>query len=399
MLKLDQIYKSAHLLKGVAVVTDLMKAPRLSDDFDMYLKMENLQVTGSFKVRGAYCKLSQLTEAEKKRGIIACSAGNHAQGVALSAQRAGISAMICLPDGAPISKIEATRRYGAEIVRVDGVYDDAYHRAITLQKQTGRTFIHPFDDLDVIAGQGTIGLEIMEQIPDADAIIVPVGGGGLISGVAFAVKSLCPRVKVYGVQAAGAPSMYQSVHHQKIEELRSVATIADGIAVKRPGDHTYELCNQYVDDIVTVTDDEISTAILTLLEEQKVITEGAGAASVAAAMFGKLPLQGKKVVSILSGGNIDVSILSRIITRGLIKSGRTTKLTISILDQPGELQRVCKIISDYNANVISIYHNRAEKDLKLNTCFLEVVIETRDHSHIAIIERALKDSGYEIIRD
>lgn len=399
MLTLDKIYYSARLLKDVAVVTDILKAPKLSNNCQLYLKMENLQLTGSFKVRGAYCKIAQLSDDEKKKGVIACSAGNHAQGVALSAQQAGISSMICLPDGAPISKIEATRRYGAQIVRVDGGYDEAYKRAKELQKETGRVFIHPFDDVYVIAGQGTIGLEIVTQLPDVDAVIVPIGGGGLISGVAYALKSVNPKIKVYGVQAAGAPSMLKSIKHGKIGELESAATIADGIAVKRPGENTYEICNRYVDGIATVNDDEISTAILSLLEDQKVVTEGAGAVSVAAVLFNKFPIEGKKVVAILSGGNIDVSILSKIITRGLIKTGRTANLTISILDQPGELQKVCGIISAHRANIISIYHNRVEKDLKMNSCFLEVVIETRDTEHIETISQALNKAGYDVLQD
>lgn len=399
MLTLDKIYYSARLLKDVAAVTDMLKAPKLSDNCQLYLKMENLQLTGSFKVRGAYCKIAQLSDEEKKKGVIACSAGNHAQGVALSAQQAGISSMICLPDGAPISKIEATRRYGAQIVRVDGGYDEAYKRAKELQKETGRVFIHPFDDVDVIAGQGTIGLEIVAQLPDVDAVIVPIGGGGLISGVAYALKSVNPKIKVYGVQAAGAPSMLKSIEHGKIGELESAVTIADGIAVKKPGENTYEICNKYVDGIATVNDDEISTAILSLLEEQKVVTEGAGAVSVAAVLFNKFPIEGKKVVAILSGGNIDVSILSKIITRGLIKTGRTANLTISILDQPGELQKVCGIISAHRANIISIYHNRVEKDLKMNSCFLEVVIETRDKEHIETISQALNKAGYDVLQD
>ena len=345
MLTLDRIYHASYVLKNVVRRTDLIYAPQINPDAQIFLKTENLQITGSFKVRGAYYKISQLSQEEKERGVIACSAGNHAQGVALAATKNDIRSLICLPDGAPISKVEAAKRYGAEICLVKGVYDDAYNRAVELQEESGATFIHPFDDPDVIAGQGTIGLELLEQLPDMDAVIVPVGGGGLISGVAFAIKSLNPNCKVYGVQAAGAPSMYNSIRHHQKEILDRVSTIADGIAVKNPGELTYALCEKYVDDIVTVTDDEISTAILALIEQQKLIAEGAGAVSVAAAMFNKVDIAGKKAACLLSGGNIDVTILSRVITRGLLKAGRSADLTIALQDKPGQLKDVSRIIA------------------------------------------------------
>ena len=316
MLTLDKIYHAAFTMKNVVRQTDLIYAPNLPSDGELYLKTENLQVTGSFKVRGAYYKISQLSAEEKARGVIACSAGNHAQGVARAASMEGISSKICLPDNAPISKIEATKSYGAEVVLVNGVYDDAYKKARELEKEEQRVFIHPFDDEDVIAGQGTIGLELLEQLPDMDAVIVPIGGGGLIAGLAFAIKSLNPKVKVYGVQVAGAPSMVNAVQHGLIEELAAVTTFADGIAVKRPGDTTFELVKSYVDEVVTVTDDEVASAVLALIERQKLIAEGAGAVAVAAAMFGKVDIKGKKAVCLVSGGNIDVNILSRVITRG-----------------------------------------------------------------------------------
>ena len=283
MLTIDNVYRASYALKSVVRQTDIIRAPKLTEDTELYLKTENLQITGSFKVRGAYYKMSNLSEAEKAKGVVACSAGNHAQGVALAAQKNGIKAVICLPDGAPISKIEATKSYGAEVCLVEGVYDDAYNKALELRDKEGYTFIHPFDDEDVIAGQGTIALELIEQLPDLDAVIVPIGGGGLISGIAYTLKTLKPHVKVYGVQAAGAPSMYNSINDGEIEELGAVSTIADGIAVKKPGVNTYELCKKYVDKIVTVTDDEISAAILALMEKHKLVTEGAGAISVAAA--------------------------------------------------------------------------------------------------------------------
>ena len=396
MLTLDKVYHASYVLKDVIRRTDLIRAPKINPEADVYLKTENLQITGSFKVRGAYYKISQLSDEEKKRGVIACSAGNHAQGVALAAQKNGIPALICLPDSAPISKMEATRSYGAELCLVEGVYDDAYNKALALKEELGYTFIHPFDDEQVIAGQGTIGLELLEQLPDADAVIVPVGGGGLISGVAFALKSLNPNIKVYGVQASGAPSMRNSVHDHQIERLDSVSTIADGIAVKEPGKLTYELCEQYVDDIVTVTDDEISSAILSLIEQQKLISEGAGAVSVAAAMFNKVPVKGKKVICLVSGGNIDVTILSRVIKRGLLKSGRSYNLTIELIDKPGQLKGVSDIIAELGGNVISIHHERASEGSDINGCFLRIVLETRNYAHIDEIRSALVKAGYRI---
>lgn len=397
MVTLDKIYHAAFKLKEVVRDTDLIHAPNLNSACNIYLKPENLQVTGSFKVRGAYYKISQLSEAEKARGVIACSAGNHAQGVALAATRCGIKSLICLPDGAPISKVESTKRYGAEVCLVPGVYDDAFGRALELQKECGYTFIHPFDDEDVIAGQGTIGLEILDQLQDADAIIVPVGGGGLISGIASAVKSLRPSVKVYGVQAAGAPSMRNSVRDRKIERLDGVSTIADGIAVKEPGEHTFEICEKLVDDIAVVTDDEISSAILALIEQHKLIAEGAGAVSVAAAMFDKFPLAGKKVVCVVSGGNIDVTILSRVIKRGLLKTGRTYSLVIELMDKPGQLKDVSAIIADLGGNVISVHHERANEGSDVNGCYLRIMLETRNFEHIESIRGALVRAGFKLI--
>lgn len=394
MLTLDKIYHASYTLKEVIRPTDLIYSPAIKEDCQIYLKTENLQVTGSFKVRGAYYKISQLTEAEQAKGVVACSAGNHAQGVALAATKNGIKSLICLPDGAPISKVEATKKYGADICLVEGVYDDAYQKAICLKEEKGYTFIHPFDDENVIAGQGTIGLELLDQLPDLDAVIVPIGGGGLISGIGFAIKSLNPNVKVYGVQASGAPSMLNAIANKQIECLSEVSTIADGIAVKEPGQHTFEICRQYVDDIATVTDDEISTAILTLIEQQKLITEGAGAVSVAAALFNKFPIKGKKVVCLLSGGNIDVTILSRVIKRGLLKSGRTCSLNIELVDKPGQLKGVSAIIANMGGNVVSIHHERASESADINGCYLRIELETRNYDHIQAIETALKKGGY-----
>ena len=397
MLTLDKIYKASHVLRSVIRKTDLIHAPLVNPDSEIYLKTENLQITGSFKVRGAYYMMSQLTEEEKARGVIACSAGNHAQGVALAAAKNHIKSLICLPDGAPISKVEATKSYGAEVCMVNGVYDDAYQKALELKEEKNYTFVHPFDNEDVIAGQGTIGLEILEQMPDVEAVIVPIGGGGLISGVAFAIKNLNPNIKVYGVQASGAPSMRNSIRDGKIECLDHVSTIADGIAVKEPGEHTFQYVSQYVDEIVTVTDDEISAAILALIERQKLIAEGAGAASVAAAMFNKMPIQGKKTVCLVSGGNIDVTILSRVIKRGLLMSGRTSMLNIELLDKPGQLKLVSEIIADMGGNVISIHHERASEGSDVNGCFLRITMETRDFNHIQQIRDALTKAGLKLV--
>ena len=393
MLTLDKVFDASNVLKEVIRPTACIHAPKVNPDCDVYLKTENLQVTGSFKVRGAYYKISQLSDEEKSHGVIACSAGNHAQGVALAATKNGIKSIICLPDGAPISKVEATKGYGAEVCLVPGVYDDAYAKAIELRDANGYTFIHPFDDENVIAGQGTIGLEILSQVADADVIVVPVGGGGLISGVAFTVKQLKPSVRVYGVQAEGAPSMVNSLKDGKIECLDHVSTIADGIAVKEPGSNTFELCRKYVDDIVTVTDDEISTAILTLIEKHKLIAEGAGAVPVAAVMFNKVPVKGKKVVCLVSGGNIDVTILSRVIKRGLIKSGRTCQLNIALIDKPGQLKEISSIIADCGGNVTGVHYEKGNTE-SINGCFLRIEMETRDNNHVKTIKNALREAGF-----
>ena len=397
MLTLDKIYHARYVLKEVIRDTDVIYAPHINQDAQVYLKTENLQITGSFKVRGAYYKISQLSDEEKARGVIACSAGNHAQGVALAAQKVGIPAVICLPDGAPISKVEATKSYGAQVVLVEGVYDDAYEKALSLRDEKGYTFIHPFDDELVIEGQGTIGLELMEQIPDMDAVIVPVGGGGLISGVAFAIKALNPEVKVYGVQAAGAPSMAESLRRKEIVHLSSVSTIADGIAVKTPGENTFALTSRYVDGVVTVTDDEIAAAILALMEQQKLVAEGAGASAVAAAMFNKVPVKGKKVVCLLSGGNVDVNILSRVIDRGLLMSGRRCQLTIELVDKPGQLEKVAGCIAREGGNVVSVHYEHANEGSDINGCYLRLELETRNFEHIKAIRESLKAQSFKLI--
>lgn len=399
MLTLDKVYQASFVLKKVLRRTDVIPAPSINKESQVFLKAENLQVTGSFKVRGAYFKISQLTAEEKQKGVIACSAGNHAQGVALAARENGIHSIICIPDGAPISKVEAAKSYGAEVMLVKGVYDDAYKRAKELQEEIGGTFIHPFDDEDIIAGQGTLGLELLEQLPDIDAVIIPIGGGGIASGIAFVIKSLKPDCKVYGVQSAGAPSMVNSLNNSNIEALDKVATIADGIAVKKPGDLTYELCSKYLDDIVTVTDDEVSAAILELIEKHKMIAEGAGAVSVAAAMFNKVDIKNKKTVCVISGGNIDVTILSRVISRGLLMAGRSEDLTIELFDKPGQLKEVSEIIADLGGNVVSVTHDRTSINRDITACLLNLRMETRDHEHAAEIRQALIDKGFNVIEN
>ncbi len=397
MLTLDRIYQAAYFLNGKVRKTDIIKSSRIAPDCELYLKTENLQTTGSFKVRGSFFKMSSLTEEEAARGVVACSAGNHAQGVALAAKRCGISATIFLPAGAPISKVEATRRYGAQIRLIDGVYDDAFNAAKEYEKETGAVFVHPFDDIDVIAGQGTIGLEIMEQIPALDAVIAPIGGGGLISGVAYAVKKLNPKCKVYGVQAAGAGGMAQSLEKHERSGIASVHTFADGIAVKNPAELTFSLCSQYVDKVAVVSDDEIATAMLTLMEQKKLVTEGAGAVAVAAAMFNKLPIEGKKVCCIISGGNIDVGILSRVITRGLLTTGRLATLIIDMYDKPGQLKQITSILAEFGANITTVRHNRGGANTDINECYLEVTMETKNHAHVDEIKAALIAAGFNLI--
>ncbi len=395
MVTLEMIKQAQQNLKGIARMTPLISAQKIGENVS--IKAENLQLTGSFKLRGAYNKISSLTPEEKAKGVIACSAGNHAQGVALSATKNGIKSTICIPAGAPLSKVEATKGFGGDVVLVPGVYDDAYAKAVELTKEHGYTFVHPFDDEKVIAGQGTIGLEILEQEPHVDAVFVAIGGGGLASGVACAIKSMKPDCKVYGVQAAGAPSMYDSINKGEIIELKSVSTIADGIAVKKPGNLTFEMCKKYLDGVVTVTEDEIATAILTLMETQKTVAEGAGATSVAAAMFNKVPeVKGKNIVCVISGGNIDVSILSRVITKGLTKTGRITEIQTKVLDKPGQLINLLQLVSNAGANIINIDHHREVKKSDVNSCIVSMVLETKNVEHSNEICKTLQENGYEI---
>lgn len=396
MLTLDKVFDAQTVLRNIIRETSLVRSYGIAPDCELYLKPENLQITGSFKVRGSAYKIAMLSDEEKEKGVIACSAGNHAQGVALAAAKNGIKSLICLPDSAPISKVEATKGYGAEVCLVEGCYDDAYQKALELKESEGYTFVHPFDDENVIAGQGTIALEILNDIDSIDAIVVPVGGGGLISGIAYTVKQIRPSIKVYGVQASGAPSMFNSIKNSEIQCLSEVQTIADGIAVKQPGENTFNIVSEYVDDIATVTDDEISSAILALIENQKMIAEGAGAAAVAAVMFDKFQLKGKRVVCVVSGGNIDVTSLSRVINRGLLTSGRSSSLLIELIDKPGQLMDVSRIIAECGGNVTSVHHERGNTE-SVNGCFLRIQMETRDYDHVRLITQTLRDKGFKIV--
>ena len=398
-LELKDIQAAAARLKGVVHRTPLEYSTTFSGmaGCEVYMKMENLQKTGSFKIRGAYNKIGTLSETEWQHGVIAASAGNHAQGVAFAATKAGIHATIVMPEVAPLAKVQATRGYGAEVVLAGGVYDEAYRKACELQRQTGATFVHAFDDLAVMAGQGTIGLEILEELPDVSAIIVPIGGGGLIAGVAAAVKQLAPQVRVIGVQASGAPAMYLSKHaHARVETPEAV-TMADGIAVRLPGEQTFKLVEEFVDDVVVVDEEEIAATILLLLERSKMVVEGAGAVSLAALVHGRLSLKGK-VAAVLSGGNVDVNFVSRIIEHGLVKSGRRVKIVTRVLDRPGELQKLVTIIASLKANIAHVYHDRAARDVPLGQALVEVSLETRDTAHSDLLLKTLREQGYPVDR-
>ena len=395
-LTLGMILEARERLKGVAQRTALVPFKALSsEDSQVWLKTEDLQNTGSFKVRGAYIKIASLTPEERACGVIASSAGNHAQGVALAARAFSVKATIVMPETAPLSKVKATRELGAEVVLHGPVYDDAYAEACRIQQETGATFIHPFDDPMVIAGQGTIGLEIMDDLPDVNTVVVPIGGGGLASGVSAAIKMLHPQVRVIGVQAAGAAGMKASREAGHVVCLDSAKTIADGIAVKKPGELTFEVCQQYVDEIVTVDDDEIAQAILFLMEKGKMVAEGAGAAPVAAILCKKFDVRGK-VAAVVSGGNIDVTMISRIIEKGLLRAGRVSKLRIVLQDRPGQLELVSHIIGSNGANVMAVHHDRTSVDLDIRDAILEITMETQDREHALRILKALRDAGFEV---
>lgn len=364
---------------------------------ELFIKMENLQATGAFKVRGAANCLLQLDEAQKKAGVLAASAGNHAQGVARAARELGVSATIVMPKAAPLSKIAATEHFGAKVVLFGDSYDDACAYALKMVEETGATFIHPFNDERVIAGQGTLGLEIMEDVPNVGQILVPVGGGGLIAGIAVAVKSVDPTIKVIGVEPKTAASMQSSLAAGRPVTLASASTIADGIAVKTPGELTFSLCQNYVDEIVTVDDDDIAKAILHLLEKGKIVSEGAGAAGVAAMLSGKVQLlEAAPTVALLSGGNIDVTMIARIIDKGLIRAGRKAIIDTEVPDKPGQLAKLLALISTTGANIVSVQHDRMRPDMNIGFSAVSVELETRDRSHVFEIKSLLEESGYRL---
>jgi threonine dehydratase len=360
----------------------------------VYLKLDNLQRTGAFKERGALNKLLTLSPEERSRGVIAASAGNHAQGVAYHAGRHGIRAQICMPLTTPLIKASATKSYGAEVVLHGANYDEACEEAVRRSHQFGMTFVHPFDDEVVIAGQGTMGLEILEQVPDVEAIVAPIGGGGLIAGVACAVKETNRKVRVIGVQPARLPSMKVAIAEGHPVTLSPAATIADGIAVRRAGEKTLPLIQRYVDDIVTVDEEEIANAILLLLEREKTLAEGAGAAAIAALINHKTPLSGKKVAALVCGGNIDVSLLSRIMERGLVKDGRLVRLRVHLPDYPGALHRLTGILAQHRANIVETSYDRAYYGVNLGDTAIDITMETRGPDHIAELLSALSASGY-----
>lgn len=398
MISMELLRDARCVLSPVINLTPMIPAKGFVPDCRFYLKADCLQKTGAFKLRGAYYKLSTLTDEEKARGVIACSAGNHAQGVAFAARDMGIPATICIPVGAPLSKIEATRSYGANVVLVPGVYDDAHAEAVRLRDEQGLTFIHPFDDERVMAGQGTIGLEIAEQLPDVDVVLVPIGGGGLIAGVASALRQLKPACRIIGVQAAGAASMADSLRAGHILTLPEVHTVADGIQVKTPGEKTFAICREAVDEVVTVGEAEIASAILTVLERQKLMVEGAGAVGVAAAMYGELDLRGKTVCALLSGGNLDVTMLERIITRGLAREGRTVGFSTVLPDRPRALAGLLGIVSELGANVLEVGHERSSLKADLGSTVVHLLVETRNRAHVDELFDALHREGYQLIQ-
>ena len=363
---------------------------------DIYIKPENLQKTGSFKIRGAYNRIAKLTEEEKSRGVIAASAGNHAQGVAFGAQKLGIKATIVMPKHTPLIKVEATKKYGAEVILHGDVYDDAYNKAKELQAEHGYTFVHPFDDEDVIEGQGTIALEVLEELPDAEIILVPIGGGGLISGVAAAAKMKNPQIKIIGVEPEGAASAVAALENNEVVELKEAVTIADGTAVKKIGNTTFEYIKKYVDEIVTVSDYELMEAFLLLVEKHKIVAENSGILSVAG--LKKLNVKGKKIISILSGGNIDVLTISSMINKGLVNRGRIFTFSVDLPDKPGQLVAVSEMLSNQNANVIRLEHNQFKNLDRFHEVELQVTVETSGEEHIEKIIKNFIENGYIIKR-
>ena len=390
------IYRAAKQLEGITVKTELIHSSFFSElsGNDVYLKPENLQHTGAFKLRGAYNRISQLTPEERSKGVITASAGNHAQGVAFAAQKLGVNAIICMPATTPILKVEATRAYGAEVVLHGDSFDDAYAHSLRLQKQHGYVYIHPFNDREVLLGQGTTALEIIDALKDVDAILVPIGGGGFASGVALASKLVNPSIQVIGVEPENAACMKAALQAEKIVTLSSSDTVADGCAVKTAGTLTFAFCKKYLDEIITVSEMEIMSALLSLIEKHKLIAEGAGVLSLAG--LSKLPFKGKKVAAIVSGGNIDISTISALIDKALIARGRVFCFAVQLPDKPGQLLKVSQILANENANVIKLDHNQAKVTDSFKKVVLEVTVETHNYEHIERISKALKKNGFDI---
>ncbi len=395
-LTIKDVLDARERIKDICVNTKLIYSPEYSRESgnEVYIKPENLQITGAFKLRGAVNKVSKLTDDKRAKGLIASSAGNHAQGVAYAASRLGINATIVMPETTPLIKVQATRNYGANVILKGKVYDEAYDEAKRLEKEHGYTFIHPFDDVDVMAGQGTIALEIIEELKDVDAILVPIGGGGLISGIAVTAKSINPNIKIIGVQSEGANPMKCSFDSDTLICAEVIDTIADGAAVKKPGEITFQVIRKYVDKIVTVSDHDIMDAVYVLLEKHKLVAETTGAMSLAA--LGKLKFKGKKVVSLISGGNIDVVTMSSLLTHGLVSRGRVLWFSVNLKDTPGQLLEIAKILSDKGANVIKLDHNQFKAIDRLKHVVLEVTVETNGPEHIGEIIKALNEKGYNI---
>ncbi len=398
MAKLEAFIKAKEKLSKVLLKTSLIQSPIFSKEAgnEVYIKPENLQKTGSFKIRGAYNKITNLSDEEKKKGVIASSAGNHAQGVAYGAKESGIKAVIVMPKSTPLIKVESTKQYGAEVILHGDVYDDAFKKAKELEEKKGYVFVHPFDDKDVIYGQGTITLEILEELPETDIILVPIGGGGLISGIACAAKILKPEIKIIGVEPDGAASAYEAIKEDKVIELKEANTIADGTAVKKIGNTTFEYIKKYVDEIITVSDYELMEAFLLLVEKHKIIAENSGILSLAA--LKKLKEKNKKVVSVVSGGNIDVLMISSMINKGLIRRDRIFNFTVNIPDKPGELAKVVDLIAEQGANVVKLEHNQFKNLSRFKDIELQIIVETNGSEHIQKLIQAFEKKGYEIVR-
>ena len=398
MSKIQNFITAREKLSKVLLKTSLIHSPIFSKESgnEVFIKPENLQKTGSFKIRGAYNKITNLSDEEKKKGVIASSAGNHAQGVAYGAKESGIKAVIVMPKSTPLIKVESTKQYGAEVVLHGDVYDDAFKKAKELEEKEGYIFVHPFDDEDVIHGQGTIALEILEELPETDIILVPIGGGGLISGIACAAKILKPEIKIIGVEPDGAASAYEAIKEDKVIELKEANTIADGTAVKKIGNTTFEYIKKYVDEIITVSDYELMESFLLLVEKHKIIAENSGILSLAA--LKKLKEKNKKVVSVVSGGNIDVLMISSMINKGLIRRDRIFNFTVNIPDKPGELAKVVDLIAEQGANVVKLEHNQFKNLSRFKDIELQIIVETNGSEHIQKLIQAFEKKGYEIVR-